>query len=57
MELAEDLDENITEEASDTLDTSMNLGSLTTSKKKATKRAKVVQEVELDQEMLVAEEN
>ncbi len=57
MELEEDLDENITEEASDTLDTSMNLGSLTTSKTKATKRAKVVQEVELDQEMLVAEEN
>ena len=57
MEMEEDEEEHFTEEASVILDTSMNLASLTTSKKTLTKRAKVVQEVEPDQEMLDAEEN
>ena len=39
-------------------DTSLNLGALTRAKKiKKAKRAKVVQEIEPDQEMMAAEEN
>ena len=59
MEVEDEEEQTVVEEmeaSTSGMDTSLNLGALTRSKKKL-KRAKVVQEVEPDQEMLAAEEN
>ena len=55
---AKEMDLEIEEESAEQMDddTSLNLGALTQSKNKV-KRAKVIQEIEPDQDMMIAEEN
>ena len=52
------MDLEIEEESTEHMeeDTTLNLGALTRSKNKV-KRAKVIQEIEPDQDMMIAEEN